>query len=133
MNKIEKTGFKPNTGVYYITGEYPNEGYDTGVIKCLFQPRPDSDEIWANLSVFPMAQLNKPVTEIFHTSEEVKAAIKARRDARRDQYRDEIDESIFNLTRFMLNHDCATGTDPIAREIAIETMEFLGIKIECAI
>lgn len=129
-NPIETCGFQPNTGVYYITGEYPCENYDTGVIKCLFQPRPDSDDIWANLSVFPMAQLNKPTTEIFHTAAEVKAAIAAKREERRNLYRDNVGKTAQDLLYFMMNHDCVTGTDPIARSVAIEAMQTLGFDVE---
>lgn len=129
MNAVERCGFKPNTGVYYITGKYPCENYDTGVIKCLFQPRPDSDAVWAVLSVFPMATLNKPTTEIFHTSDEVKAAIQTRRDEMRTKYYAEAGETLAELAKFMVTHDCGTGSDPIARSVALDKLEHFGIEI----
>ena len=130
VNKF--AGFAPKQGVYYITGEYPNENYDTGIIKCLFEPKPNAP-CWAVLSVFPMAQLNKPVSEIYRTSDNVKAAIAAKREERRNLYRTEVGSSVQELFNFMITHDCVTGNDPIARSVAIEAMQKLDFDVEAFI
>ena len=64
-------GFKPAQKVYFITGEYPNENYDSGHIKLLFESFRENIP-WAALTVFPMQQLNKPCAELLLTPTDAK-------------------------------------------------------------
>ena len=121
-------GFKPAQKVYFITGEYPNENYDSGHIKLLFESFRENIP-WAALTVFPMQQLNKPCAELFLTPTDAKNEIERRRDEIRAKYYAETGETLADLAKFMVTHDCATGSDPIARSVALDRLEHFGIEV----
>ena len=121
-------GFKPAQKVYFITGEYPNENYDSGHIKLLFESFRENIP-WAALTVFPMQQLNKPCAELFLTSADAKNEIERRRDEIRAKYYAETGETLADLAKFMVTHDCVTGNDPIARSVALDRLEHFGIEV----
>lgn len=121
-------GFQPKQKVYYIIGEYPNENYDSGHIKLLFESFQENIP-WATLTVFPMQQLNKPCAELFLTSADAKNEIERRRDEIRAKYYAETGETLADLAKFMVTHDCVTGNDPIARSVALDRLNHFGIEV----
>lgn len=121
-------GFKPQQKVYYITGEYPNENYSSGHIKLLFETFRENIP-WASLAVFPMNTCNVPCADLFISAEAAKNEIERRRDEMRTKYYAETGETLAELAKFMVTHDCVTGSDPIARSVALDRLAHFGIEV----
>ena len=121
-------GFKPQQKVYYLTGEYPEENFSSGTITLLFESFKENIP-WACLRVFPDTPLNKPCADLFISADAAKNEIERRRDEMRTKYYAETGETLAELAKFMVTHDCATGSDPIARSVALDRLAHFGIEV----